>query len=188
MNEVCTSIYAFRRDLLGPALRNLTTDNAQGEFYLTDVVEALAGMGHRVGCVQAPAVRDPGRQRSLAARPRRTRTAQPNEPSVAAQRRDDARPASDLHRRHRRRSGATSRSIRARCCRAPPSSATAATSGPTLGSSNCSVGNDVVLEYTVGHNADIESGAEVGPYALLGPGTSVFAGHRTGAFYTAPAD
>mgnify|MGYP000240581182 CR=1 FL=1 len=48
VNEVCTSIYAFRRDLLGPALRKLTTDNAQGEYYLTDVVEILVGDGHRV--------------------------------------------------------------------------------------------------------------------------------------------
>jgi len=45
MSEVCTSIYAFRRDLLGPALRTLTTDNAQGEYYLTDVIAALAEMG-----------------------------------------------------------------------------------------------------------------------------------------------
>ena len=37
VHEVGTSIYAFRRDLLGPALRHLSPDNAQGEFYLTDV-------------------------------------------------------------------------------------------------------------------------------------------------------
>ena len=49
ITEVNTSIYAFRRDLLGPALRHLTPDNAQGEYYLTDVIGVLAGMGHRVG-------------------------------------------------------------------------------------------------------------------------------------------
>ncbi len=49
VNEISTSIYAFRRDLLGPALRRLSPDNAQGEYYLTDVVGSLAGMGHRVG-------------------------------------------------------------------------------------------------------------------------------------------
>jgi bifunctional UDP-N-acetylglucosamine pyrophosphorylase/glucosamine-1-phosphate N-acetyltransferase len=54
VNEICTSIYAFRRDLLGPALRNLTTDNSQGEFYLTDVIGQLASMGHRVGAMTAP--------------------------------------------------------------------------------------------------------------------------------------
>ena len=54
IDEVATSIYAFRRDLLGPALRHLSPDNSQGEFYLTDVVGVLAGMGHRVGGCRRP--------------------------------------------------------------------------------------------------------------------------------------
>ena len=61
-------MYAFRRDLLGPALRNLTPDNSQGEYYLTDVVGGLAGMGHRIGCRAGARRRDAGRQRPLAAR------------------------------------------------------------------------------------------------------------------------
>src|SRR5919112_4869 len=54
IREFCTSMYAFRRDLLGPALRHLSPQNSQGEYYLTDVVGVLAGMGHRVGSVIAP--------------------------------------------------------------------------------------------------------------------------------------
>lgn len=49
INEVNTSIYAFRRDLLGPALRRISNKNSQSEYYLTDVVAALASMGHRIG-------------------------------------------------------------------------------------------------------------------------------------------
>src|SRR4051812_35540323 len=41
VTEMNTSIYAFRRDLLGPALRHLSPDNSQGEYYLTDVIGAL---------------------------------------------------------------------------------------------------------------------------------------------------
>ena len=41
IDEINTSIYCFRRSLLAPALRRLTPDNAQGEYYLTDVVEVL---------------------------------------------------------------------------------------------------------------------------------------------------
>ena len=50
VHEICTSIYAFRRDLLGPALRNLTTDNSQGEYYLTDVIGGARrdGSPHRL--------------------------------------------------------------------------------------------------------------------------------------------
>ena len=71
IDEIATSIYAFRRDLLGPALRHLSPDNAQGEFYLTDVVGVLAGMGHRVGRRAGARGGDAGRQRPLAAGPRR---------------------------------------------------------------------------------------------------------------------
>ena len=65
ITEVATSIYVFRRDLLGPALRSITPDNAQGELYLTDVIGVLAGMGHRVGGAGTRRG-DPGRERPLA--------------------------------------------------------------------------------------------------------------------------
>ena len=42
INEINTSIYCFRRSVLAPALRRTSPDNAQGEYYLTDVVEVLA--------------------------------------------------------------------------------------------------------------------------------------------------
>lgn len=55
INEINTSIYAFRRDLLGPALRRISNNNSQSEYYLTDVVEVLASMGHQVGSHTATA-------------------------------------------------------------------------------------------------------------------------------------
>jgi bifunctional UDP-N-acetylglucosamine pyrophosphorylase / glucosamine-1-phosphate N-acetyltransferase len=51
VSEVNTSIYCFRRGVLAPALRRLSPANAQGEYYLTDVVEVLYEAGHRVGSV-----------------------------------------------------------------------------------------------------------------------------------------
>lgn len=54
VREVNTSAYAFERSLLEPALESLTTGNAQGEYYLTDVVERLFSAGHRVLAVPAP--------------------------------------------------------------------------------------------------------------------------------------
>ena len=44
-----TSIYCFRRDLLAPALRRLSPENSQGEYYLTDVVSVLHDAGYPVG-------------------------------------------------------------------------------------------------------------------------------------------
>jgi len=48
IGEVNTSIYCFRRSALAPALRRVGADNAQGEHYLTDVIELLASAGHLV--------------------------------------------------------------------------------------------------------------------------------------------
>jgi bifunctional UDP-N-acetylglucosamine pyrophosphorylase/glucosamine-1-phosphate N-acetyltransferase len=48
VREVNTSIYCFRRSVLAPSLRRLSPANAQGEYYLTDVVGVLSEAGHRV--------------------------------------------------------------------------------------------------------------------------------------------
>ena len=55
IHEINTGIYAFRRDLLGPALRRISNKNSQSEYYLTDVIEVLASMGHHIGSHTAPA-------------------------------------------------------------------------------------------------------------------------------------
>jgi len=51
VREVNTSIYCFRRSVLAPSLRRLRPSNAQGEYYLTDVVAVLSEAGHKVGSV-----------------------------------------------------------------------------------------------------------------------------------------
>ena len=186
IKEWNTGVYVFRRDLLGPALRNLTADNAQGELYLTDVIGGLAAMGHRVGAVQGARHRDPGRQRPLAARDGRARVPQPHEPALAAERRHDARSAPDVHRRHGASWVATSRSTRARSSRATRSSATAPTSARTPSSTACAVGRECSVRHTVGVDAEIGDGADVGPFAHLPAGSTVVAGATTGPFYTAP--
>ena len=48
VTEVNTSIYCFRRSVLAPSLRRLSPANAQGEYYLTDVVGVLSEAGYRV--------------------------------------------------------------------------------------------------------------------------------------------
>ncbi|HVM19100.1 MAG TPA: bifunctional UDP-N-acetylglucosamine diphosphorylase/glucosamine-1-phosphate N-acetyltransferase GlmU [Egibacteraceae bacterium] len=53
ITEVNTSMYVFDVEALRPALQALTTDNAQGEEYLTDVVGPLASAGATT--VSAPA-------------------------------------------------------------------------------------------------------------------------------------
>jgi bifunctional UDP-N-acetylglucosamine pyrophosphorylase/glucosamine-1-phosphate N-acetyltransferase len=185
VHEVCTSIYAFRRDLLGPALRTLTTDNAQGEYYLTDVVSVLGAMGHRIGCVQAPQQETQGVndrwQLALAERELRSRT-----------------------NRHWLLNGVTMLDPRqtfvdvtvriGRDVTLYPGTILQGDTvigdgceiGPDTRLDDCTVGNDAVVEHTVGHDAEVGAGAVVGPYAHLPAGSSVADGETTGAFYTAP--
>ena len=49
VREVCVSIYCFEVAALLGALDRLTTDNAQGEYYLTDVPRIMQQQGKNVG-------------------------------------------------------------------------------------------------------------------------------------------
>lgn len=46
--EVNSGTYCFRGELLREALKELSPNNAQGEYYLTDVIEILIRKGHRI--------------------------------------------------------------------------------------------------------------------------------------------
>ncbi|MEU6174274.1 bifunctional UDP-N-acetylglucosamine diphosphorylase/glucosamine-1-phosphate N-acetyltransferase GlmU [Streptantibioticus parmotrematis] len=49
IREINSGVFAFDAKLLAEALSKITTDNAQGEEYLTDTLAILRGAGHRVG-------------------------------------------------------------------------------------------------------------------------------------------
>jgi len=55
IGEINTSVYAFESGPLRDVLSRLSTTNAQGEEYLTDVVGLLVGAGQPVGAEVAPA-------------------------------------------------------------------------------------------------------------------------------------
>ena len=183
IREVNTSMYAFRRDLLGPALRRLSPDNAQGEYYLTDVVGSLAAMGHRVGTVDVPAAETQGVndrwQLALAERELRNRT-----------------------NRHWLLNGVTMLDPRqtfidvtvrlGRDVTLYPGTMLQGSTvvgdgcdiGPDTRLVDCEVGHDAVDEHAVCRESRIGDGSRVGPYAFLPPGSTVSSGTDTGAFYT----
>ena len=53
INEVNAGIYVFDSEHLFDNLRNLSASNAQGEYYLTDLLAVLRSAGKRVGAVVA---------------------------------------------------------------------------------------------------------------------------------------
>ncbi|MEV0530235.1 bifunctional UDP-N-acetylglucosamine diphosphorylase/glucosamine-1-phosphate N-acetyltransferase GlmU [Kitasatospora sp. NPDC050463] len=58
IDEINSGVFAFDAKLLAEALSRVTTDNVQGEEYLTDTLEILRTAGHRVGAVVAADYRD----------------------------------------------------------------------------------------------------------------------------------
>ena len=54
IGEIGTSVYAFHPQRLFEALAQITPDNAQGEYYLTDVIALLAKQGQSVEAVVSP--------------------------------------------------------------------------------------------------------------------------------------
>ncbi|HEX2193133.1 MAG TPA: sugar phosphate nucleotidyltransferase [Acidimicrobiales bacterium] len=183
--EVGTSMYCFRRSLLAPALRRLSPENAQGEYYLTDVVAVLAEAGHRVVAV-------------------------PADDHMETMGVNDRFQLAEAERELRRRinrswmmAGVTmvdpDRTVVDAGVRLAPDVVlypgamlqgrtvvgTGAVLGPDVRLVDCAVGEGARVEHTVGYDAEVGPGAVVGPFAFLRPGSHIAPGVTTGQFYTA---
>jgi bifunctional UDP-N-acetylglucosamine pyrophosphorylase/glucosamine-1-phosphate N-acetyltransferase len=182
ITEVATSVYAFDAEQLRDALRQLTTDNAQGEQYLTDVV----GLHKRAGLVVAAHVApDAGEtmgvndriQLSEAGRLLRDRlVAQHQRAGVTVV--DPSTTWIDV--------GVTIEldvTIQPGCqLRGATTVQAGAALGPdtTLIDTQVGVGARVVKSHCVG--AQIGPDAQVGPYSYLRPGTCLGRHSKAGAF------
>jgi bifunctional UDP-N-acetylglucosamine pyrophosphorylase/glucosamine-1-phosphate N-acetyltransferase len=185
IDEINTSVYCCRLDVLAPALRRLSPDNSQGEYYLTDVVEVLASAGYPVAAstvedrAEAAGVND-RMQLAVAERELRRRTnarlmaagvtmLDPDQTyvdaSVVVGRDVTVFPGALLQGRTVIGAGAEI--------------------GPGCRLVDCRVGEGATLEQVVARGAVIGDGAVVGPFAALGHGAVIEAGVRTGPFHTA---
>jgi bifunctional UDP-N-acetylglucosamine pyrophosphorylase/glucosamine-1-phosphate N-acetyltransferase len=184
IDEINTGIFCFRRSLLAPALRRINPDNAQGELYLTDVVEVLAEAGHKVVSVVA---------------------ADADETHGVNDRIQLAAAEAVLRARTNRRwqvQGVTmvdpaTTYVDATVQLAPDVTifpgailrgrttvGQGSEIGPGCRLEDTTVGEGCHLEHTVARLSDIGAECVVGPYAVLEPGTILEAGTRTGPFYT----
>ena len=184
IQEVNTSIYCFRRDLLGPALRRVSPDNTQGEYYLTDVIAVLHDTGHGVDALtidDAEQVQGVNDRWQLA---------------VAE---------AELRRRINQRwllDGVTMLDPRQTFIDATVRLGRDVTlypgtmlQGATVVGDECEIGPDTrvvdstigdgaVVEHAVVRESEVGARAHVGPYAVLEPGSVVGSEIATGAFYT----
>jgi bifunctional UDP-N-acetylglucosamine pyrophosphorylase/glucosamine-1-phosphate N-acetyltransferase len=188
IDEINTSVYCFRRSVLAPSLRRLSPENAQGEYYLTDVIEVLHDAGYPV---VTRVLDDP------------TEAAGVNDRAQLAAAEAELR---DRTNERWMRRGVTMLDpertyIDASVELAPDvtifpgtllQGATVVKSGAELGPDTrlveCVVGEGAVVEQTVGRHAEIGAHARVGPFAVLHPGARVADGAVTGPFFTAGDD
>jgi bifunctional UDP-N-acetylglucosamine pyrophosphorylase/glucosamine-1-phosphate N-acetyltransferase len=188
INEINTSIYCFRRGVLAPALRRLTPDNAQGEYYLTDVVGVLYEAGYNVVSMVAADPMEPAgindrAQLAVAEAELRDRTndrwmlhgvtmLDPERTYIDAtvQLAEDVTlfPGTVLQGRTVVERGAEI--------------------GPETRLVDCIVGEGAVVENSVGRLAEIGAGARVGPFAALLPGSRVAPGAVTGPFFAGESE
>lgn len=186
IREVNTSIYCFRRSLLAPALRRVTPDNDQGEYYLTDVVAVLADAGHTVAGVvcddelETSGVNDRP-QLAVAEAELRRRT---NEAWLRAGVTMVDPPTTYVDTTVRLASDVTL--FPGVVLQGSTVIGEGTEIGPGTRLVDCVVGARCVLEATVGRDADIGDDCVVGPFAALGPGAAIPSGTRTGAQYIAP--
>lgn len=184
--EVNTSIYCFRRSLLAPALRRVSPDNAQGEFYLTDVVEVLAEAGHTVGALtcndelETAGVNDRP-QLAVAEAELRRRT---NEAWLRAGVTMVHPETTYIDSTVRLAADVTL--FPGVVLQGATVIGEATEIGPGTRLVDCIVGDRTVIESTVARDADIGDDAVVGPFAALGPGAIIPSGMRTGPNYSAP--
>lgn len=181
IDEVNAGIYALRAGRLVEALKKVTNENAQGEYYLTDVVGILVSEGDRLSAVEATAQEVMGinSQDQLA----------------------DAR--IELRRRTNQRlmeSGVAiidpERTYIDETVRIEPgaliypgthlegSTSVGAGSqvGPDVFAIDSKIGVEAKVWYAVLRQAVVGDGCEVGPYASLRPGTVLEKGSKAGTF------
>lgn len=182
IDEVNTSVYCFRRNLLAPSLRRVSPENAQSEYYLTDAVQVLAEAGHLVQAVGAVDV---------------------TEALGVNDRIQLAAAEAELRRRINRRwmrAGVTMvdpertyvdagvelaadvRLLPGTMLEGRTTVAAGSTIGPDCRLVDAVVGQDATVVSSVVVEAEIGDGVTVGPFAHLRPGTRLGAGAKVGAF------
>jgi bifunctional UDP-N-acetylglucosamine pyrophosphorylase / glucosamine-1-phosphate N-acetyltransferase len=188
IREINTSIYCFRRSVLAPALRRTSPENAQGEYYLTDVVEVLATAGYPVASMvigdaeEAAGINDRA-QLAAAEAVLRRRTAD-HWLRAGVTMVDPERISIDTTVRL----GTDVTLFPGTLLQGETVVGDHAEIGPDTRLVDCVVGANARLEQVVGREAEVGEGAVVGPYAVLEPGAQIPPGARTGSFYTAVAD
>jgi bifunctional UDP-N-acetylglucosamine pyrophosphorylase/glucosamine-1-phosphate N-acetyltransferase len=183
IGEVNAGAYVFDAPLLADALRALQTNNAQGEYYLTDLISVIASRGLPLEAVEVQDAEEARGVNTMGELAEATRAV-------------SARKVAALLESGVRIEDPTTTHVDPDCEVAPDAlirpftfleGRTRIGAGAEIGPFARLVSVDVgagaqVLDHTVLREAWVEEGASVGPFAQLRPGSRVGQGARVGNF------
>ncbi|HHU39344.1 MAG TPA: bifunctional UDP-N-acetylglucosamine diphosphorylase/glucosamine-1-phosphate N-acetyltransferase GlmU [Propionibacterium sp.] len=182
ITEINAGIYVFQADVLRDGLESLTTDNAQGELYLTDVVKFARGRGLNVHSMvledrwQTEGVNDRVQLAAMNREYNRRLVEKFQRAGVTI-----VDPATTwLHDTVDIAPDVTL--LPGTSLEGATSIATGATIGPDTTLVDVEVGEGATVVRTHALLAVIGAGASVGPFAYLRPGTQLGAGGKIGTF------
>lgn len=182
IREINSGVFAFDAKLLVEALSSVTTDNAQGEEYLTDTLGILRRAGHRVGAAVV------GDHREVVGINDRVQLAEAR------------RLLNDRLLREAMLAGVTvvdpastwvdvsvvfgvdAVVLPGTMLRGVTRVGAGAEVGPHSSLTDCVVGEGARVSFSVAEGARVGAGANVGPYAYLRPGTVLGARAKAGTF------
>lgn len=181
IGEVNTSVYAFEASALRSALEELRPDNDQGELYLTDVIGILVGRGEKIAAVpvaaeEATGVNSHDQLAAVAATLRRRINTEWMQSGVWMQDPDRTYIAAGVTLEPGARIYADVHLV------GETSVAAGAEVGPSVYAADSSIGTGAKVWYSVLRQADVGSGAEVGPYVSLRPGAVLLERSKAGTF------
>ncbi len=182
ITEINSGVFAFDAKLLVEALSKVTTDNAQGEEYLTDTLSILRGTGHRVGAAVAADHREIAgiNNRVQLAEARRMLNDRVLRDAMLAGTTvvDPASTWVDVTVEFEPDSVVLPGTI----LRGGTRLAAGAQVGPHSQLTDTVVGEGARVSFTVAEGASIGAEASVGPYAYLRPGTRMGRASKAGTY------
>jgi len=182
IREINSGIYAFDAAVLRRELANVTTDNAQGEKYLTDVLQLARSAGGTVAAHvltdlwQTEGVNDRVQLASLGKELNRRTCERHMRAGVTIVDPDTTWIDVDVT------IGQDTTVLPGTQLLGATTVGGEATVGPDVTLTDCEVGDGAHVKRTEGHLAVIGAGATVGPFSYLRPGTELGAKGKIGGF------
>lgn len=180
-----TGVMVIRRSLLAPAIRRARPDPITGTIDLHNVVEVLTGAGHQAGAFELDDIAE--------AQPVLDRVQLASAEAAIRRRTNEhwMRRGVTMVDPDRTYVDTTVRLVAdvtlfpGTMLQGSTVVGAGAEIGPDTRLDDCAVGASARVEKTMGREAEVGEGAQVGPFAVLDPGSNVAAGVATGPFHHA---